>query len=124
MVIFLVATFVLGFLADPIINLYLDPYGTIADAMPLAGETVHYGYEDEPITWIEHFTKGFASLGLLGFVKVLFGLGPWHWMRIGGGGATRTGATGRERMQQLNWLAVILGVVTVLWVSKQPALRQ
>lgn len=116
--ILLMSTFVLGYFADPIINLYLDPFGTIADTV----DGIRYEYEEEPVTWVEHFAKGLASLGLLGFAKFLVTLSPWHWfnMRNSGviGGAARTGATGRERMQQISWIAVMVGVLTFLWVRK------
>jgi len=110
--VFLLATFVLGYVADPIINLYLDPYGTIVSG-PASGLL----YEEEPITWFEHFIKGFASLGLLGFAKFLLTLSPWHWLNmrntVGGG---RAGTTGRARLQQISWFAVGVGVLTFLWV--------
>lgn len=112
--IFLIAIFGLGFVADPIINLYLDPYTTIA-----SGSTPQPIYRDDYGTWFDHFLKGFASMGLLGFVKFLLTLSPWHWlnMRSGGGmgGMGRTGNTGRDRMAQISWVAVSVGVVTVLW---------
>ena len=73
--IFVTAMFMLGFVADPIINLYLDPVGTIATA---GGPTGSLLFEDEPATWSEHFVKGLASLGLLGFAKFLLTLSPLH----------------------------------------------
>ncbi|KAL3422427.1 E3 ubiquitin-protein ligase MARCH11 [Phlyctema vagabunda] len=105
--------FVLGFVADPIINLYLDPYDTITASIPL--------YEDEPDGWIEHFLKGLASLGLLGFVKVLLAMSPWTWWNLRsnlpGAGARRgagRGGTGRDRLENISWMLVIIGVVTFL----------
>lgn len=74
--------FVLGFIADPIINLYLDPYDTITSSMPIGGKAVPL-YEDEDEGWLEHFLKGLASLGLLGFVKVFFAMSPWHVSILG-----------------------------------------
>lgn len=77
-------------------------------------------YEDEPLTWLEHFVKGLASLGLLGFAKFIFTLSPFQWWNVRGSGIMgggRTGATGRERMQQISWIAVLVGVVTVLVVG-------
>lgn len=115
--IFLVATFILGYVADPIINLYLDPYGTIS-SVPSQGSNILLP-EDEPITWIEHFVKGLASLGLLGFAKFILTLSPYQWfnMRASGTmGGGRGGNTGRDRMQQISWIAVLVGVVTVVWV--------
>ncbi|KAI7487522.1 hypothetical protein KC351_g2584 [Hortaea werneckii] len=114
--IFVVAMFILGFVADPIINLYLDPLSTIATA---GGPTGSLIYDDEPATWTEHFVKGLASLGLLGFAKFLLTLSPWHWFNMRGtvvvnrsGGL---GGTGRDRLQGLSWFAVILGIATFLW---------
>ncbi|KAI7121791.1 hypothetical protein KC352_g32847 [Hortaea werneckii] len=108
--------FILGFVADPIINLYLDPLSTIATA---GGPTGSLIYDDEPATWTEHFVKGLASLGLLGFAKFLLTLSPWHWFNMRGtvvvnrsGGL---GGTGRDRLQGLSWFAVILGIATFLW---------
>jgi len=116
--IFVIATFVLGYIADPIINLYLDPYGTIA-SVPSGGLEAIHVLDDDEDTWIEHFIKGFASLGLLGFAKFLLTLSPWHWfnMRNSGmiGGGSRGGTTGRDRVAQISWIAVMLGIMTVLW---------
>jgi hypothetical protein len=107
--IFIVASFTLGYVADPIINLYLDPYDTIAHgSQPLLPA-------DEPVTWTEHFVKGFASLGLVGFAKFLLTLSPWQMynMRTSVGGRT----TGRDRMAQISWIAVSVGILTFTWVS-------
>ena len=109
--IFLTATFALGFIADPIINVYLDPYNTIATRQPL--------YDgDDDVTWIEHFVKGFAGIGLLGFAKFLLTLSPWQWFNMRSSGMMGGGraGTGRDRLQQISWLAVLLGAMTVLWV--------
>lgn len=112
-IIFLLATFVLGYIADPIISLYLDPYSTIASGT--AGTSL---YEDEPNSWTEHFLKGFASLGLLGFAKFFLTLSPWHWFNYRSPGILRGGraATGRERVAQISWFTIMVGVVTVLVV--------
>jgi len=78
--------------------------------------------DDDESSWTEHFLKGFASLGLLGFVKVFFTLSPWQWWNLrssgfmsGSGG--RAGATGRDRLANISWLVVVLGVCTVLYAS-------
>lgn len=108
--------FLLGFVADPIINLYLDPVSTIATAGGPSGSLI---FDDEPASWGEHFLKGLASLGLLGFAKFLLTLSPWHWfnMRGTGFGVARSGVggTGRDRLQQLSWIAIVVGVLTFLW---------
>ncbi|KAL9123260.1 MAG: hypothetical protein Q9187_000168 [Circinaria calcarea] len=119
--ILLLAMFLLGFVADPIINFYLDPYSTLSRA-PLS----KLGTKLEPIltdedeaSWTEHFLKGLASLGLLSFVKVLLALSPWQWWNLrssgilSGGG--RTGGNGRERLASISWLVVLIGVGTFLW---------
>lgn len=117
--IFVVAMFVLGFVADPIINLYLDPVDTIAT---VGGPTGSLIFEDEEAGWGEHFVKGLASLGLLGFAKFLLTLSPWHWFNmrgtgfhIGGSGGGRAGTTGRDRMAQLSWITIVIGIMTFLY---------
>jgi hypothetical protein len=117
--IMLTTIFVFGFIADPIINLYLDPYETIT-SLPTRG-THAIQFEDEESTWLEHFLKGMASLGLLGFVKVIFAMSPWHWWNLRnsgllGGGRGRA-ANGRDRMENISWTVVIIGIVTFLAVS-------
>ncbi|KAH9827648.1 RING-variant domain is a C4HC3 zinc-finger like motif [Teratosphaeria destructans] len=109
--IFLSAMFVLGFVADPIINLYVDPISTITTAGGPTG-TIFF---EEP-TWTEHFLKGMASLGLLGFAKFLLTLSPWQWFNIRNSGVVvGRGGTGRERVQGISWVAVVIGIATVLW---------
>lgn len=117
LLILIVTMFLLGFVADPIINLYLDPVYTIST---LGGDTGSLIYEDEAPSWVEHFAKGLASLGLLGFAKFLFTLNPFNLfnIRVGGfGGVARGGAggTGRDRMNQIGWIAIVVGVLTFLY---------
>ena len=121
--VFCFALFFMGFVADPIINLYVDPYSFITTA-PLSklGERMEPIFTDDDVpTWTEHFIKGLASLGLLGFVKVLFALSPWQWwnLRSSGimsGGSGRSGNTGRDRLANISWIVVLIGVGTFLWV--------
>jgi hypothetical protein len=111
--IFITAMFVLGFFADPIINLYLDPVSTVAHG---GGPTGSLLFENEDPGWAEHFFKGLASLGLLGFAKFLFGLGPWYWFnRTPMLGRGSVGGNGRNRMRELSWIAVAIGVATFLY---------
>ncbi|KAK4507052.1 hypothetical protein PRZ48_000786 [Zasmidium cellare] len=116
LLIFITSIFVLGFIADPIINMYLDPVSTIATA---GGPTGSLIYEDEPTTWFEHMIKGLASLGLLGFAKFLFTLSPFQWfnVRTGGlmGSRSAVGGSGRDRLQQLSWISIVIGLITVLY---------
>ncbi|KAH7090457.1 hypothetical protein FB567DRAFT_292045 [Paraphoma chrysanthemicola] len=103
--------FFLGFVADPIIGLYVDPWSY----MPWnSWSRPSYGYyyeDDEPYTWYEHFAKGFASMGVLGFLKVLLA-SPFSYFRIGGGGGR--GRTGRDRVEQVSWIIILIGVGTFL----------
>jgi hypothetical protein len=109
--------FVLGFVADPIINLYLDPWSFIPG---LSGPEYTYLYEDESSTWYEHFAKGFASMGVLGFLKVLIA-SPLAYFRIGGG---RGRTTGRDRYEQVNWIIIAVGVGTFLAVCTDYSLPE
>ena len=118
--ILLLTMFLLGFIADPIINLYLDPYNTISSAQfwePVTEDD--YLYEEISPSWIEHFIKGLASLGVLSFVKVLFALSPWQWWNLRNSGLVSGGrrGTGRDRVSSISWIVVMIGVGTFLWVS-------
>jgi hypothetical protein len=115
-----VTVFFLGFVADPIINLWIDPVGTVVDGITDVITDVEglASYNDEPFTWSGHLLKGLLSLGLVGFIKTFFAMGPWYWFRWGvniGGGRRNTG---RDRMQQINWYYIVIGVVTFLGVSR------
>ncbi|KAL6717479.1 hypothetical protein ACLMJK_005394 [Lecanora helva] len=118
--IFIAALFIMGFIADPIINLYFDPLSIISSA-PLSkvGQRIEPILTDDDVpTWTEHFIKGLASLGLLGFVKVIFALSPWHWWNYRSAGIIRggqSGNTGRDRLANISWIVVIIGVGTFLW---------
>jgi len=111
-VILITITFVLGFVADPIINLYVDPWSFLSPWSNFSRSD--YYYEDnEPFTWYEHFAKGVASMGVLGFFKVLVA-SPLSYFRMGGGGRGRT--TGRDRYEQISWIIILIGVGTFLTV--------
>ncbi|KAI9735732.1 MAG: hypothetical protein M1818_006340 [Claussenomyces sp. TS43310] len=113
--------FLLGFVADPIISLYLDPVGTITTNPLTASPEVASILEFEDATWAEHILKGVASLGLLGFVRVFFVMSPWQWFNlrnsgmIGGGVRNGRNATGRDRLESISWSLVIIGIGTFLW---------
>lgn len=118
--IFFLALFLFGFVADPIINLYLDPYSFLSSASSSNFKLKPAPKDDNVTSWLEHFLKGFASLGLLSFVKFLFALSPWQWWNLrssgimSGGG--RAGGTGRDRLANISWVVVLIGVGTFLWV--------
>ena len=105
--------FLLGFVGDYILDLYLDPWSTIN---PFGTRPDYSLYdEDEPPTWLEHFLKGLASLGLLSFFKLFFS--PTRFFFRWGGGYGRTARTGRDRLADISWIMVVIGVATFLWVS-------
>lgn len=110
-IILILIVFVLGFFADPIINLYLDPWSVLTpwSSFSRSNYSTH-DYDDEPSTWYEHFAKGFASMGVLGFLKVLIA-SPLSYFRIGGG---RGRNTGRDRYEQVSWIIILIGVGTFL----------
>ena len=119
--IFLLATFALGFVADPIIGLYLDPYDTVTTGFGSRRSSLFEAPVDlKQAGWAQHFVKGLASLGLLGFVKVFFALSPWQWWNLRSSGilnsGTRGGTTGRDRVANISWVVIVLGVLTFLWV--------
>jgi hypothetical protein len=111
--IFLVSMFALGFVADPLLNLYFDPVATVASGGGPSGSLI---FEDEDVSWAEHFFKGFASMGLLGCAKYMLTLSPWHWFNgrswIGRGSG---GGNGRNRARELNSIAIAVGVATVVY---------
>ncbi|EAS34411.3 RING finger domain-containing protein [Coccidioides immitis RS] len=110
--------FILGFVADPIMNLYFDPFDTITSG-------TFWDEESESITlsartkatWSEHFFKGLASLGLLSFMKV-FLFRPWQWWNFRHStvlGGRRAGPTGRDRAASISWVVIVIGVATFLY---------
>jgi hypothetical protein len=114
--IFLFSMFILGFIADPIIDFCLDPYGFL---FPFFGthSTPIYVNEDDS-TWLAHFTKGFASLGMISFVKVMFASPVRVLFRGTGLGGTGR-ATGRDRITGITWVVILAGAATFVYVSCQ-----
>ncbi|KAJ5642985.1 uncharacterized protein N7484_005492 [Penicillium longicatenatum] len=102
MAILLLTIFLLGFVADPVIDLYVGPLDD------------KYLELDEEASWLEHFVKGFAALGLTSFLRALFTLSPPFWIR-GSGVVSNGRSTGRNRAANLNWLVILAGVATFLW---------
>lgn len=121
--ILLITVFLLGFIADPILNLWLDPVGTIAESVTSGHIIMDDGIELSPDAgWFDHFLKGLFSLGLLGFVKAFLVMSPWQWWNLRtsgiiGGVGGRRGGTGRDRMENVNMTLVLIGVLTFLYVS-------
>ncbi|KAK3490617.1 uncharacterized protein B0T23DRAFT_165724 [Neurospora hispaniola] len=113
-VVFILAVFVLGFVADPIINLWVDPWGSVVETIHdvISDVEAMRPVDDEPTTWSFHFLKGLLSLGLLGFLKTFIAMSPWQWFNIRStvGGRRR----GRDRVESVNWMLVMIGVLTFL----------
>ena len=109
-VILIAVIFVLGFIADPIINMYVDPWSYW---LPSTSTSYYDYYDEDPVTWTEHFAKGLASMGVLGFLKVLLA-SPFTYFRTGGG---RGRNTARNRYEQVSWVIILIGLVTFLMVS-------
>ena len=101
-----------GMNAAPI-NLYLDPWSFLFPWSGVSESDYLYYDDDQSSTWYEHFAKGIASMGVLGFLKVLLA-SPLSYFRIGGGGRGRT--TGRDRYEQVSWIIILVGVATFLTV--------
>lgn len=121
LVVVVIGIFILGFIADPILDLWFDPVGTISDTVTSVVsdvEATRPSPYQEPDTWTEHFAKGFFSLGFVGFVKSIIAMGPWQWLHVrtsgllGSGGRQR--GTGRARMNNFNLLFVAIGAFTFL----------
>lgn len=113
--------FILGFIADPILDVWFDPVGSIADTVSSVVSDIDarqpFEYEDEPTSWTDHFTKGFFSLGLIGAIKSFLAVGPWHWLNLRAGGifgSGRRGGTGRNRAENFNLLFVAIGAFTFM----------
>ncbi|KAM3452882.1 hypothetical protein MY3296_004151 [Beauveria thailandica] len=116
LLLFAVGIFILGFIADPVFNLWLDPIGTIGDALTADEDNWDSPFE-EPPTWIEHFVKGFFSLGIVGLIKSALFMSPWHWWQLRGtglGGGGRRRGTGRGRVENLSLMFVLLGAFAAL----------
>jgi hypothetical protein len=116
----MVATiFILGFIADPILGFWDDPFGSLVGGFMDIEFDEPILADDGPGSWWAHFVKGFLSLGLLGFLKTMFVMSPWHWLnvRFGGAGGRRRRGTGRDRVEQINWALIVIGVLTFLGVS-------
>ncbi|KAM0352959.1 hypothetical protein ACHAPU_001843 [Fusarium lateritium] len=114
------SVFILGFVADPLFDLWSDPIGTIGETVTNVVTDIEalrppssYG----STSWIEHFTKGFFSLGIVGLAKTMLTVSPWHWWQLRGTGATgggRRGGTGRNRVESINLAFVLIGAFTFL----------
>lgn len=114
--------FILGFVADPIIALWIDPFSTVVNTMAdhvldFDSEPIRVLEDTGPRTWLDHFTQGFFSLGVIGFAKSLLAASPWYWFNMRNMAAGRRRGTGRDRLEGFNLVVVAIGVFTFLAVS-------
>jgi len=94
----------LGFVSGPILVTYLvDMPENLELPVPRGG-------------WAEHFLRGLASLGLLGFAKVMYIVGPSTWLNLRASGTVG----GRGRIGRLTWVVIALGVANFfVWLWKR-----
>lgn len=115
--------FMLGFIADPIINLYVDPYDTLVGNEDFWSEIEIQNANEGVSGWSLHFLKGLVSMGLVGFLKTAL-LNPFQWWNLRGTGwisarSNRTAATGRDRAANISWIAVIIGISSAFYFFYQ-----
>ncbi|CAK7198919.1 hypothetical protein SEUCBS139899_001587 [Sporothrix eucalyptigena] len=138
LLVFGLTLFVLGFIADPLMDLWVDPSGVIMDTFLDLGDfdtdddflaQVHEALhtEDgggslanivEPASWWEHFLKGFFSLGIVGVVKTFLVVSPFTWFNLRGAGLgrgrRRAAGGGRGRYDSMGWIFILVGAFTFL----------
>lgn len=116
----LLLVFALGFVADPILNHYLEPYTTVTTRSYFGSSKADTKLAKlERSRWGLHFIKGFASVGVLSFFNVLTTIAsPWSWWSLRNTllqGGDRAGTTGRDRVTSIGWVVVLVGIATALW---------
>jgi len=105
LLIFTLSVFLLGFVAEPLINVVINSQ-FFWYSMPRSDYMDDAYLELDP-SWTVHFLKGFAALGLLSLFKVLGFMTSMLRIR----------ATGRDRLANLTWLVIMIGALTFLYVS-------
>jgi hypothetical protein len=115
-VVMLVVMFFLGFVADPILNLYADPYETIVGHEDVWQSVTVNDPRGGVSGWAQHFTKGMVSMGLLSFVRTMI-LNPFQWWNLRNTGFVSSrisgrSTTGRDRAINVSWIAVAMGILS------------
>lgn len=118
-VVMFMVMFFLGFVADPIINLYVDPYDTIVGNESYWSEVDVATSNGRISGWGLHLLKGLISMGLVGFVKTAL-LNPFNFLNLRGSGFVsyrRSGSatTGRDRAVNVSWIAVAIGITSAFY---------
>jgi RING-variant domain len=112
LVIMFIAIFIFGFIADPIIELVLGPIEPLEE-VPEELQDIY----DRP--WTLHFIKGMASIGLIGFARVLT-LPPFLWNMQSAGGVRVGGRRGgRDRVGNVTLTVILTGLITIMIVGGQ-----
>ena len=92
--------------------------GVIVDPDAIEPEPLYYDAADENLTWLEHFTKGFLSLGIIGFAKYFFTMSPFQWWNVRSSGilgpTVRRGG-GRARAENISWALVLVGAISFIY---------
>ncbi|KIW14024.1 hypothetical protein PV08_06805 [Exophiala spinifera] len=119
----LVVMFLLGFVADPILNFYADPYETILGEEELWQEVVVNDFDETVSGWLLHFIKGFVSMGVMSFLRTII-LNPFQWWSLRHNGfvstrAARRAPTGRDRAMNISWIVIVMGILSATWMFYQ-----
>ncbi|KAK4186081.1 hypothetical protein QBC35DRAFT_516476 [Podospora australis] len=111
-----VTVFILGFVADPIMEFVVDPLGSVVQSLfDELDEDIGIPILPEDLksdTWSFHFVKGFLSLGLLGFLKSMLAMSPFNIFNLRVGGRRRRGRG--VAIESVSWFAVVVGIITFL----------
>lgn len=112
--------FLLGFIADPILNIYTDPYDTLMRQEDLWERVEVNQAKVNGSGWGQHFIKGLISMGVLSFFRSMV-LNPFHWINLRntgffGGRSSGRSTTGRDRALNVSWVMVAFGVVTAFYL--------
>lgn len=119
----LFAMFMLGFVADPILNFYTDPYDTIVGREDVWQQVNVNESKDSLSGWAEHFLKGLVSMGVLSFLRTMI-LNPFQWWNFRNSGfvSWRTAGrstSGRDRAVNISWLVVAMGMLSAAYFFYQ-----
>ncbi|KAI1626508.1 hypothetical protein EDD37DRAFT_608068 [Exophiala viscosa] len=111
-----VVMFFLGFIADPIINFYTEPYDTFLGREDVWREVDLNESKGRLSSWAQHFMKGLVSMGVLSFLRTMI-LNPFQWWNFRNTGmiTSRVGgrtATGRDRAVNVSWIVIVMGVLS------------
>ncbi|KAG9768215.1 hypothetical protein ABEF93_000165 [Exophiala dermatitidis] len=119
----LLVMFMLGFIADPILNFYTDPYETILGHEDLWSDIEINRSKDISSGWAQHFVKGMVSMGVLSFLRTAL-LNPFQWwnLRTTGFVSSRISGrstTGRDRAVNVSWIVIVMGVLSASYLFYQ-----